>query len=239
MNPRRDPAGLTPELAADLYRGGLTLAAIAARYGTNPKQVSRMLDRVGCARRPRGTPTAPDRRNVPVPQERRERIGRSQAVRWGQRPRPAGIAPRIPRGDFGRGGVARLREASRSGSRLAAAVADAVEAAGHPVSRPGFVRVGGRRVRVACLVERPGCSPVAVVVRGPSHFRPVFGPDKLVSQQQADAAAEDRLAAAGYSVVSVEADRRSVSGTYLADLCGAAAAAVPRAKRPVHRVARA
>lgn len=222
---------LTPEEAVRLYRAALSVSEIARRWGTYPKKVSRLLDLAGEPRRSRsdqqklnlsaGGPH-PTKGRSREPSER-ARIGRGVAADWAGKSeqelsRRKGNAAALWRGRpasvreaFVKAGLENTRRASLEGSALAKHLTDRLAGLG-PVERSPRMRVAGRVVRPTAVL--PTVPPTAVLVWGPSHYRPLFGPGKLARQQAADATAVTALAAAGYSVVIVAAERPRASAAY-------------------------
>lgn len=243
-----NPNGLTPEQAANEYRQGDSTTVIAVRWGTNPKQVSRLLERAGCPRRGREVAQQVARekgraftRRSPVgphKPEHRAAIGRGQAERWAkmtpEQRKAAGdrSAKNLKPGSrFGKEGVVRLQAASRNGSKLALFVRDSLLRAGLPLDEGEIFKIEDRTIKPIGVIRQPGLKKVIVLVYGPSHFRPVFGPEKMLSQQAADQAAINLLASQEYSVLAVQVTKRSLSQTYMDSLQREILSSVPRSKK--------
>lgn len=255
-NPPINPNGLTPEQAAAEYRQGDSTVIIARRWNTNPKQVGRLLERAGCPRRTREQAQQNARDHGRVFRnkkkgchdlEHRKKISEGQTKRWASmtpedRESQAeqsrkNLKNRDDGGEFAKAGGERLRQASKEGSKLSRSVREALSAARLKV-QTGDVKVAGRTIRPCCLVCENGFKKVAVLVRGPTHFRPVFGEDKLRSQQESDQAAVGILTAEGYSVLVVEVTKRTLGRTSREELLKEVVASVPRSQKQQLKIVR-
>lgn len=244
-NPRKSPNGLSDEQAAREYQNGFSTIQIARRYNTNPKQISRMLKRFGCAiRTPEearqlahemGRVSGPRPGRVIKP-EQREKIGLGQMKRWAELPQnkrdelALQASNNLKNGDFGKNGASRLRQFSKSGSKIAQAIREALAKAYPGVVASPYLRLDERTVRPSCVVTVPNGRVVAVLVWGPSHFRPVFGDAKLAAQRIADQRSVETLEKGDYSVLTVEIDRASTSPTYVRLLCQKCLEMIPKTK---------
>jgi very-short-patch-repair endonuclease len=201
-------------------------ADIARQCGTYPNAVRRALVGFGIELRGRGPaqraalrkgkphPTKGRPRSHAVRQKIAEGIARTFAAEPAEsrkaradaaRARWAAL-PQAERDRFFREGRRAAARAARAGSRLERELAEGLRAAGFRVAR--------RELGADILLPD---QMAAVLVDGPAHWRPVYGPGQLAEQQQLDARRDAALWAAGFSVLTVRRGDRT-TGVVVRDL---------------------
>jgi very-short-patch-repair endonuclease len=101
-----------------------------------------------------------------------------------------------------------FRRAAREGSRLEHFLLDGLRVAGHDVSFHHEFLVANEKMHIDLLLP---ARKVAIEIDGPTHYLPIFGPERLAEVIRADNEKDGLLTSAGYRVVRVRQTSKHLS----------------------------
>ena len=206
---------LTPEVLRREYQDeGLSIGEIARRHERAPSKVRRLLIQYGIPRRDyrqaqqqalrAGRQTHPTA-GKPVPAERRLELSRKNVDYWrkqgkGQKEAYRQRMRETLAGKWKEEAHEACRDASRRGSRLERFLVSGLSLAGYSVEFHVRQRLAREELELDLWLPQ---QRVAIEVNGPSHYRPIWGEDKLKRTQQGDAHKRGLCQAGGVSLVVI------------------------------------
>lgn len=198
----------------------LSLAILANMTNTYVNKIRRDLTKLGYQVRSKkeaakiavkeGRITSPTK-GKKIPQKVKEKISESKAKSWENLSEKEKEKIRQDakerfenwekKDDFIKAGARAISKASSEGSKLEKFLMQGLEDAGYIVECHAEQIVGKENMHIDLYIPE---LMLAIEVDGPSHFKPIFGEEKLLKSQETDRKKNDKILAAGFRLIRVK-----------------------------------